>query len=161
MSVAPLPVNYNHRPTFTHALYNRHDGPAKEVVKSFLIQVGYAIVNEDEGYYSHDLIVAKDGVQKKIEVEQKNAWRYEMFPFPSHRVSHRKITSKADLFFQISRNEKYMAMCPMSVVQSSPVVRTNTCLGSTNEPFFDVPCSAMRYFVFEDGVWYETTEDKD
>lgn len=159
MSVAPLPVNYNHRPTFTQALYKRHDSPAKEVVKSFLIQVGYVIVNDDEGYGSHDFIAAKDGVEKKIEVEQKNAWIYEMFPFASHRVSHRKHTSKADLFFQISKNEKYMAMCPMSVVKSSPVVRTNTCLGSVNEPFFDVPCSAMRYFTFQDGTWYEAEDE--
>jgi hypothetical protein len=156
MSVAPLPVNYNHHPTFSQARYKRHDSPAKEVVKSLLIQQGYTIVNEDEGYGSHDFIVNLQGTELKVEVEQKTAWVYEMFPFTSHRVSHRKHTSKADLFFQISKNEKYVAMCPMAVVKSSPVVRTNTCLGSVNEPFFDVPCSAMKYYVYEDGVWYES-----
>lgn len=152
-------VPYPHERTFTRALFNRHDTPAKEVVKSLLIQQGYAVVNEDEAYGSHDFIVSKDGVELKVEVEQKMAWKYATFPFSTHNVSHRKAKSNADLFFQISANEKYVAMCPMSVVKSSPVKRINTCLGTTNEPFFDVPCSAMRYFTFVNGIWEDTTND--
>ena len=154
MSAKVLP--FNHRRTFTHALYDRHDGPAKECVKSLLTQLGYTIVNEDEGYGSHDLIVAKNGTEYKVEVEQKNAWVYQQFPFSSHHVSHRKNTSCADLFFQVSKNCRYIAMCPMAIVKSSPVVRTNTSLGTINEPFFDVPASAMKYYDLEDGCWYET-----
>lgn len=150
---------YDHRPTFTHALYRKYDNPAKEVGKSLLSQLGYTTVNEEEGYGSHDFIVEKNGQEQKVEVEMKTAWIYEMFPFDSHRVSHRKHTSCADIFIQVSKNGCYAAMCPMSVVKSSPVVRTNTYFGTVNEPFFDVPTSAMRYFLFQDGVWYETFDD--
>jgi hypothetical protein len=153
--VAPYP----HAKSFSPRLFAKHDGVAKEVVKSLLTQMGYTVINEDEAYSSHDFIVAKEGVESKVEVEQKTAWKYEMFPFATHNVSYRKVKSNADLFFQISANEKYVAMCPMSVVKASPIKRINTCLGTSNEPFFDVPCSAMRYFSFEDGVWYETTGD--
>lgn len=149
-------VPFNHSQTFTQELYRLHDNPAKQVGKSLLTQMGYTVINEDEGYGSHDFIVEKDGKQFKVEVEQKNAWVYRKFGFNTHRVSHRKVTSKADIFLQISKNGNYVAMCPMSVVKSSRVVRTNTYLGTVNEPFFDVPASAMKYYDLEDNVWYET-----
>lgn len=149
-------VPFDHRRTFTHALYNRYDNPAKQIGKSLLTQMGYTVINEDEGYGSHDFIVEKEGKPYKVEVEQKTAWIHQQFPFDSHRVSHRKKTSCADIFLQVSKNGNYVAMCPMSVVHSSPVVRVNTSFGTVNEPFFDVPASAMRYFDLEDSVWYET-----
>lgn len=159
MPSARVVPEFNHRRTFTRELYNRHDNVAKMIGKSLLTQLKYQVINEEEGYGSHDFIVSKNDEPFKVEVEQKNAWINEIFPFPSHRVSHRKQTSKADIFIQVSKSGNYVAMCPMSVVLNSPVVRTNTSLGTVNEPFFDVPCSAMRYFVLEDGVWYETFDD--
>jgi len=154
--VAPA---FNHCKTFSRELYNRHDNVAKMIGKSLLTQLKYQVINEEEGYGSHDFIVSKNDEPFKVEVEQKNAWINEIFPFTSHRVSYRKRTSQADIFIQVSKSGNYVAMCPMSVVLSSPVVRTNTSLGTVNEPFFDVPCSAMRYFVLEDGIWYETYDD--
>ena len=154
--VAPA---FNHCKTFSRELYNRHDNVAKMIGKSLLTQLKYQVINEEEGYGSHDFIVSKNDEPFKVEVEQKNAWINEIFPFASHRVSYRKRTSQADIFIQVSKSGNYVAMCPMSVVLSSPIVRTNTSLGTVNEPFFDVPCSAMRYFVLEDGIWYETYDD--
>ena len=154
--VAPA---FNHCKTFSRELYNRHDNVAKMIGKSLLTQLKYQVINEEEGYGSHDFIVSKNDEPFKVEVEQKNAWINEIFPFTSHRVSYRKRTSQADIFIQVSKSGNYVAMCPMSVVLSSPIVRTNTSLGTVNEPFFDVPCSAMRYFVLEDGIWYETYDD--
>lgn len=146
-------MSFNHRKTFSRALFDKHDKPAKEVAKSLLSQLGYVVVNEDEAYGSHDFIVAKDGVELKIEVEQKMAWKTRMFPFRTHNVSCRKSTSQADLFLQVSANEKYVAMCPMSVVKGSPVKRIDTCFGTQNEPFFDVPTSRMTYYSFDNGEW--------
>lgn len=148
-------VPFSHRKTFSRELYNRHDNVAKMIGKSLLNQMKYNVINDEEGYGSHDFIVEKDEKPYKVEVEQKNAWISEVFPFDSHRVSHRKHTSQADIFIQVSKNGNYVAMCPMKTVLSSPVVYTNTSLGTINEPFFDVPCSAMKYYVLEDGIWYE------
>jgi hypothetical protein len=153
MSAKVMP--FNHNKSFSRELYNKHDGFAKTVAKSLLAEIGYKTINEDEAYGSHDFVVEKNGTPTKVEVEQKNAWIYEQFPFDSHRVSYRKRTSCADLFLQISKNGCYVAMCPMSVVKTSPVITTNTCLGTRDEPFFDVPASAMKYYVLEDGIWYE------
>ena len=159
MPSARVSPAYDHRKTFTRELYNRHDNVAKMIGKSLLSQMKYQVINEEEGYGSHDFIVSKNDEPFKVEVEQKNAWINENFPFTSHRVSYRKRTSQADIFIQVSKSGNYVAMCPMSVVHASPIVRTNTSLGTVNEPFFDVPCSAMRYFVLEDGIWYETYDD--
>jgi hypothetical protein len=60
---------------------------------------------------------------------------------------------------QVSKNGKYIAVCPMSVVLASPVVLRDTCFGTKDEPFFDVPTSAMKYYEYDAGVWYEEERD--
>lgn len=150
-------VPYNH-PQFTRALFEKHDPPAKAVGKSLLGQLGYSVVDETEAYGSHDFIVERGGKQFKVEVEQKMGWKFRRFPFGSHHVSHRKNKSCADIFIQISANEKYVAMCPMSVVKTSPVIRKDTCFGTMDESFFSVSPSNMQYYTWEDGAWYEETD---
>jgi hypothetical protein len=157
MSVAPLP--FNHTRTFTRDRYNRYDTPAKEASKSLLTQMGYEVVDEREGYGSHDFIVAKGGKEFKVEAEMKTCWEFRQFPYRTHRVSHRKHTSRADLFLQVSKNGKYIALCPMSAVLGSPVVLRDTCFGTKDEPFFDVATSAMKYYECDGGVWYEEVDD--
>jgi hypothetical protein len=151
-------VPYSH-PKFSRALFEKHDQPAKEVGKSLLKQMGYTITDETEAYGSHDFIVEKGGKEFKVEVEQKMGWRTRLFPFSTHHVSFRKNTSCADIFIQISANEKYVAMCPMSVVKTSPVVRKDTCFGTVQEPYFSVSVSNMQYYTWEDGAWYEEIDD--
>lgn len=146
---------YNHRRTFTKQLFDTHDKYAKDVVQSLMKAMGYTITDETEAYGSHDYIVAKDGKESKVEVEQKMGWKFDAFPFSTHDVSCRKRTSKADLFFQVNARGTALMMCPMSMVISSPVVCKNTRLGTLNEPFFAVPTDKVRYFFIEDGKWYE------
>lgn len=146
-------------PTFTRQLFKEYDELAKEAGKSFLRQAGYTLVNEDEAYGSHDFIVEKDGIPKKVEVEVKNAWKEDLFPYQTHDVSCRKNTSKADIFIQVNARGTAIAMCDMSVVLGSPVYMKNCQMpdGRTtkNEPFYAVPISKMRYCYFEDNCWYE------
>lgn len=157
MKVAPL--GFDHTRTFTRDRYNRYDSPAKEAAKSLLTQMGYEVVDEREGYGSHDFIVAKDGKEFKIEAEMKTCWEFRQFPYRTHRVSHRKHTSRSDLFLQVSKNGKYIALCPMSAVLGSPVVLRDTCFGTKDEPFFDVATSTMKYYEYDGGVWYEEVDD--
>jgi hypothetical protein len=147
---------YPHVRTFTKALMKKHDPFAKQVCADLLTQMGYAVEFDPEAYGSHDFLATLKGKTFKVEVEQKNGWEFRQFPFRTHRVSHRKNTSQADLFLQVSKNGKYIAMCPMSAVLGSPVVLRDTCFGTKDEPFFDVPTSAMKYYDCEDGVWYES-----
>ena len=146
---------FNHRKTFSKELFDRHDQYAKDVVLSLMKALKYELTDDTEAYGSHDFIVAKDGKEYKVEVEQKMGWKYDEFPFPTHDVSYRKRTSKADYFFQVNARGTALMMCPMSMVISSPVVRKNTKLGTMNEPFFAVPTDNVRYFYLEDGKWFE------
>lgn len=154
MSVAPYPSAFNHHPTFTKARFQKYDPYAKEVAKDLLTQMGYTVIFDPEAYGSHDFLVTLGDKKLKVEVEMKTCWEFRQFPYRTHRVSHRKHTSQADLFLQISKNGKYVAMCPMSAVLTSPVVLRDTCFGTKDEPFFDVPTSAMTYYDLEDGAWY-------
>jgi hypothetical protein len=157
MKVAPL--GFDHTRTFTRERYTKYDSPAKEASKSLLVAMGYVVVDEREGYGSHDFIVEHKGRRIKVEAEQKNGWDFRQFPFATHRVSHRKHTSQSELFLQVSKNGKYIAMCPMKVVHASPVVLRDTCFGTKDEPFFDVPTSAMTYYEYDEGTWYEAETD--
>lgn len=156
MSVAPYPSAFNHKLTFNKDRFAKYDPYAKEVGADLLRQMGYEVEFDPEAYGSHDFLARLGDRVFKIEVEMKTCWEFRQFPFRTHRVSHRKHTSKADLFLQISKNGKYVAMCPMSAVLASPVVLRDTCFGTKDEPFFDVPISAMKYYDCEDGIWYES-----
>lgn len=146
---------FNHRKTFSKDLYDKHDDFAKKVAFSFLKQSGYDMTDDAEAYGSHDFVVGKEGKEVKVEVEQKTSWTHDLFPYNTLSVSHRKLNSKADLFFEVNERGTAMALCPMNVVLSSPVIRKNTKLGTVNEPFFDVPISKLRFVYLEDGVWVE------
>jgi hypothetical protein len=156
MSVAPHPLTFNHKLTFSRDRFNKYDPYAKEVASELLTQMGYKVVFDAEAYGSHDFLATLGDKEFKVEVEQKNGWEFRQFPFRTHRVSHRKHTSRADLFLQVSKNGKYVAMCPMKSVLTSPVVLRDTCFGTKDEPFFDVPTSAMTYYDYEGGTWYES-----
>lgn len=146
-------------PQFSRDMFEAYDEPAKIIAKSYLQQIGYTIVDETEAYSSHDFIVEKDGIQKKVEVEMKCSWKYDVFPYSTHDVSYRKNTSNADLFIQTNARGTAIAVCNMSVVLNSPVVRKNCKLSdgrmTYNEPFFAVPISNVRYYYLTDGLWYE------
>ena len=146
-------------PQFTREMFQAYDEPAKVISKSYLRQAGYTIVDETEAYGSHDFIVEKDGIRKKVEVEMKCSWKYDDFPFSTHDVSCRKNTSNADLFIQTNARGTAIAVCGMNVVLNSPIVRKNCRLSdgrmTFNEPFFAVPVDKVRYYYCEDGIWYE------
>ena len=146
---------FNHRGTFTRELFDRHDDFAKIVVHSLVKQMGYEVTDTAEAYGSHDFVMTKEEKPYKVGVEQKMGWKQDLFPYSTLSVSHRKHTSKADLFFEVNSKGTAVAMCPMSVVLSSPVIRKNTSLGTVNEPFYSIPISNLRFFYLEDGVWME------
>lgn len=150
-------------PQFSRAMFEAYDEPAKIIAKSYLQQIGYTIVDETEAYSSHDFIVEKDGIQKKVEVEMKCSWKYDVFPFSTLDVSHRKHTSKADLFIQTNARGTAIAVCDMSVVLNSPTYTKNCRMSdgrmTYNELFFAVPISKLRFYYYEDGFWMEDVDE--
>ena len=139
--------------------FDENDRLAKDIVFSWIRQVGGKILNEDEAYFSHDFIAEIGGKEQKVEVERKKSgWAEDAFKWPTHDVPYRKSTSCADLFFQVNQRGTAMMMCPMSVVKSSPVKRKNTYL-TNNEMFYAIPVSNVRYYFLEDGVWYEESDE--
>jgi len=156
-------MTFNHSKTFSRDLLNKYDQPGKEVAKSYVAAAGWKVVDETEAYGSHDFIIEdKNGKQVKVEVEVKTSWGRIDFPFFTHHVAHRKATSKADVFIQVNRLGNAIAVCPMSVVHKSPIVKKDCLLTdgqfTVNEPFFDVPaCRMMYFFIDEKGQWRQKT----
>lgn len=152
-------MNYPHRQTFTHELLNTYDNKGKEVAKSYVVAAGWKVVDETEAYGSHDFIIEDGkGKQMKVEVEVKNSWSRIDFPFVTHHVSHRKSTSKADLFIQVNRPGTAIAVCSMKYVQKCPITHKSCVLPdgqrTEDEPFFTVPSCRMHYFFKDDaGQW--------
>ena len=153
-----MSVAYNHRRTFNHDLLGRFDGTGKDVAKSYVTAAGWEVVESPEAYGAWDLVIKKGEEVKTIEVEVKTSWGRIDFPFMTHHVSHRKGTSKADLFIQVNRQGNAIAVCPMKVVHKSPIVRKDCVLPdgqrTTDEPFFEVPSCRMTYFFTDEkGQW--------
>jgi Holliday junction resolvase-like predicted endonuclease len=139
---------------FSKDLYDKHDDPAKQVAIGFLKQQEHTIVDTQEAYGSHDFITKHKNKQIKVEVEQKVPWKTKKFPFSSHNVPYRKQKSCADVFIQINAEGNALAMCSMDQVKSSPVIQqANWRVPDGTEKFFSVPCSSMRYYYLENGLW--------
>lgn len=156
-------MGYSHTKTFTMDCFNEYDGRGKEVAKSYVLAAGWKIVDETEAYGSHDFIIDDGkGKQMKVEVEVKNSWGRIDFPFVTHHVSHRKSTSKADLFIQVNRPGTAIAVCSMKYVHKCPVVKKSCMLPdgqrTEDEPFYEVPSCRMIYFFKDDaGQWRQKT----
>ena len=139
--------------------FNEYDGRGKDVAKSYVVAAGWKVVDETEAYGDWDFIIDDGkGKQMKVEVEVKTSWGRIDFPFATHHVSHRKCTSKADLFIQVNRQGTAIAVCSMKYVQKCPVIRKDCVTPdgqrTNDEPFFEVPSCRMIYFFKDDaGQW--------
>ena len=155
-------MTFNHTKTFNRDLLNKYDQPAKDVAVSYVTAAGWEVVDSPEAYGAYDLVIKKGDEVKTIEVEVKTSWGRIDFPFITHHVAHRKATSKADIFIQVNRLGNAIAVCPMSVVHKSPVVKKSCVMPdgqrTENEPFFEVPSCRMTYFfIDEKGQWHQRT----
>lgn len=144
---------------FNRQLYNTYDTMGKNIAISFLTALGYRIENTDEAYGSHDFVVSKDGIEKKVEVECKTSWKGVAFPYNTHSVPYRKLCSNADIFIQVNASGDCLATCPMKDVKTSPVIRKNT-IYTQNEAFFNVPVSKLTYYRYKNGNWIEMDDDQ-
>ena len=155
-------MTFNHTKTFNRGLLEKFDGPGKEVAVSYIEAAGWKVVEGPEAYGAYDLVIKKGDEVKTVEVEVKTSWGRIDFPFVTHHVAHRKGTSKADLFVQVNRLGNAIAVCPMSVVHKSPIVKKDCLLPdgqyTVNEPFFEVPSCRMTYFFRDEkGQWRQRT----
>ncbi|NIR86692.1 hypothetical protein GWO13_03640 [Candidatus Bathyarchaeota archaeon] len=78
------------RKSFSRALYNAYDKPARDVLVSYLEGKGHVIVNNEENY-NVDVVSQKHGLTFLNEAEVKTAWTGD---WPTHweeiRIPERK-----------------------------------------------------------------------
>ena len=76
--------------SFSRALYEAYDAPAREALVSYLEGKGHTIVNNEENY-NVDVISQKDGLTYFSEVEVKTAWKSDWPPhWEEVRIPERK-----------------------------------------------------------------------
>jgi hypothetical protein len=138
---------------FSPALYKQYNNLGINTAIHFLTQMGFSVVNRDEAYKSHDVIMEKNGKQCLVEAEVTEKWTRTAFPYTFMSVPHRKKDSNADYYVRVNAHGNALFFCPMKDVLTAPVITKNTTY-TVNEKFFNLPVSGLILYYLEDGVWY-------
>jgi len=104
-----------YRKPFSHNLYGKYDGVAKETLIKHLEYHGHTVVNSEESYDA-DLVTQLEGETYFNEAEVKAAWKGD---WPTHwteiRIPERKkkllSKHKGNLTFYIFREDMKQAWC--------------------------------------------------
>lgn len=143
---------------FNKQLYEQYDALGKQSVKSFMKQLGYKLVSEDEAFKSHDLVFEKNGDEIRVEVQVCTSWNSLKFPYATMNMPIRKKHNTCDLFVTVSKTGSALIIISMETMLSSPVITKDTCY-TRGEKFFNAPQSLARQFIYEDGIWCNIEND--
>ena len=145
---------------FDRKLYEECDTFGKAVSKRFMKQEGFELLDDTEAYKSHDLIFVKNEIPTKVEVEINRRWNSRYYPYETLTVPYRKRYSKADLYIMISKNGEALLTIPMKDVLRADTIVKDTCF-TTQERFFSLPISAVRFYYLQDGYYYPLETEND
>lgn len=139
---------------FTEKNYNQYDQIAKSKAIEFLQSKGFTHVPVvTEMYCDGDLVIYNQITDKNymIEVEVKNIWKGEKFPYKTIHVPKRKEKSRADLFIMFNSDLSFLFITKMKSILNSKVVHKATLnkltgIRTFNEPFFEFSMSNGKFY---------------
>lgn len=132
---------------FDQELYNRDDGAKYFVIDWLKIQGIAAWVNPDD--YGIDLIGRGELGVYEIEVEVKQGWSGEYFPYPTLHYAARKMKFvKPDVnlrFITLNKEWTYAAVTKGVDLEQAKIVQKDT-IYTQGEYFIEVPVSAVKIY---------------
>jgi hypothetical protein len=151
------------RKPFSRALYNKADGKAKEIMRSYLQEQGHKLKDDVEKYYCD--IEGEDG--HGWEVEIKYSWRGEWpASWEDVRIPHRKkrlIDKKGEeniTFYVLNSMCEQAWEIPGSVVSEAEVVEVSNKFVPKGELFYSILVSqAKKIFLTREKECVSVQED--
>lgn len=123
---------------FSKELFERYDSAAREIIKEWLSDEGWA-VRDNPDKYGIDLIAEKDGTEWMVEVEVRTSWNGN-FPFKTLNLPTRKAKFKTPqtIFIVVSNDFEHFYAVRGEVLDMCGFIEKDTRL-TKGELFYDIP----------------------
>ena len=134
---------------FDPSLHDRYDSPGRQIVKEYITNKLHLTVKDNPDIYGVDLIIYKENkIVGYAEVEVRNNWSSDAFPYEILNVPYRKKklleNNKPTFFFSVNKPQTRMFCCTAEIVLESELKENpNKCVKS-NEYFYKIPVSKLK-----------------
>jgi len=134
---------------FDRQLHDDHDEFGRSVVKKFIAHKFGMNAQDNPDVYGVDLLLYKsDKIVGYAEVEVRNNWKTDHFPFDELNIPLRKKKffqlDMPLLFFAVKNDGTRLLYCGKSVILSSEIKESKNKYVTSNEYFFKVPIEKMN-----------------
>lgn len=136
---------------FDNYLHSQYDDVGKNIVISYFQNLGFD-ARENTDRYGVDVVLYRNNIPiGYAEVEIRNNWNTDVFPFDTLNVPLRKKKLlDQDLptyFFSINKTNTRMYCCPAEIVLESPVKENPNKYVKEKEYFYKVPLEKLKLIV--------------
>jgi len=133
---------------FDASLHAQHDKDGRDFVKAFYKKHGLDAQDNPDQYGVDLLVYYDDSLVGYAEVEVRQNWDKEQFPFDTLNVPERKqklLTNDLETtFFSVSKDHSRAFMCQDRIVLSSPLMESANKYVGSGEKFFKVPIDQIK-----------------
>lgn len=137
------------------------DIPSRETTVEWLTNVGYQLVDTDEGregWKDYDLMFTKHNEYVKVEIECKRSWG-NVFLYNEYHIPARKQNQPSDMFICYNVNRTQAFVVKGDVVRSSCIITKDTkckhdqTKDTKDEEFFAVDVKNGTFWKKEGDKW--------
>jgi len=135
---------------FDKNLHTEYDSFGREIVKNFIEKEFKLKALDNPDKYGVDLIIYHNSdVVGYAEVEVRNSWKDDVFPFSDLNIPYRKKklfdNPLPTLFFSVNKKGSALLYCGSMVILSCEVKELYNKYVEKGELFFKVPLGMLKY----------------
>ena len=137
---------------FDKTLHDQYDDIGREVVKNYFSSKLNITAKDNPNIYGVDLILYRDAeVIGYAEVEVRNNWKSDAFPYDTLNVPYRKKklldNDKPTFFFSVNCIKTRMFCCKAEDILACEVKENRNKYVKDNEYFYKVPVDILKTIV--------------
>jgi hypothetical protein len=134
---------------FDPSLHDRYDSPGRQVVKEYITNRLCLTAQDNPDIYGVDLIIYKENkIVGYAEVEVRNNWSSDTFPYDTLNVPYRKKklleNDKPTFFFSVNKPQTRMFCCTAEIVLNSNVEENRNKYVKSDEYFYKIPVNKLK-----------------
>ena len=141
---------------FDQSLYDQYDDAGRKIVKNYFLHKLNIIAKDNPDQYGVDLILYRhDKAIGYAEVEVRNNWKTDAFPYDTLNVPNRKkkllTNDLPTFFFSINSIGTRMFCCKAEDILSCEIKENPNKYVQSNEYFYKVPVNTLK--LIETILW--------
>ena len=141
---------------FDQSLHDQYDSPGRQVVKNFISSKLNLIAKDNPNIYGVDLLIynQKSKLVGYAEVEVRNNWSSDTFPYDTLNVPYRKKklleNDKPTFFFSVNKPQTRMFCCSADTILKSNIEENRNKYVKSDEYFYKIPIDKLKLIVVTD-----------